>query len=109
MQQIVSIRVFSTHESCERTTYYVELITDEGFTMTPCGHATGSIYTDHVGLSKEEARERALCDAADWGDFLQIEPEPLVEDGDVIEPEFKFTRYTIRRKLRERNSSAADI
>jgi hypothetical protein len=105
MSKIVSIRVFSTYESCERTTYYVELTSDEGFTMTPCSHATGSIYTDHAGLSKEEARERALIDAADWGDYLNIEPEPLVEDGVVIEPTFKFQKYTLRREARRERPS----
>jgi len=105
---IVKIRVFKTWESCERTTYYVELLTDEGFTMTPCGHATGSVYTDHKGLSKDEARDRALCDAAEWGDFLGIEPEPFEEDGEVHTTSFKLQTYTTRRKLAERGDHTKD-
>lgn len=102
MQKIVKIRVFSMSESCNRTTFYVELTTDEGYTMTPCGHATGSDYTNGEGLSIEEARDRALIDAAEWGDFLQIEPEPFVVEGITYEPSMKLETYSTRRFLKAR-------
>lgn len=54
---ITSIRVKSMYESCERTTFYVDVLSDEGFEMTVASHQTGSIYTDGEGLSIEEARE----------------------------------------------------
>lgn len=104
MKKIVRIRVFKTWESCERTTFYVELTTDEGFTMTPRSWATGSIYTNHEGLSIEEARDRALTDANEWGDFLQITVEPYEEDGVIYTPSFPLELYTTRRELAERDS-----
>lgn len=100
--QIVRIRVFSTYESCERWTFYVELTTDEGYSITPSGHATGSLYTNGKGLSIEEARDRALMDAHQWADFLGLTVEPFVVDGVTIEPSMKFGTYTTRRKLAKR-------
>lgn len=97
MNCVVRIRVTSMHESCNRTTFYVELTTDEGFTMTPCGHATGSDYTNGEGLSIEEARDRAVTDAGTWGDFLGIEPEPLIVDGVKVEPSTPLNIYSTRR------------
>lgn len=102
MNKIVKIRITRMWETCNRTTFYVELETDEGFTMTPSGHATGSDYTNGEGLSVEEARDRALIDAADWSDFLQIPVEPYVEEGVTYEPNMRFSRYTNRRVLAER-------
>ena len=94
---IVSICVFPMHESCERTTFYVRVTTDEGFTKEVEAHRTGSIYTNGEGLSIEEARDRALIDAATWGDFLGIKPDPFVVDGVVIEPSMRFRTYTYQR------------
>lgn len=105
---IVRIRVTSMHESCNRTTFYVELTTDEGFTMTPCGHATGSDYTDGQGLTIEEARDRAVTDAGTWGDFLRITPEPLIMDGVEIMPRVPMDLYTTRRVLAERGQATVD-
>lgn len=102
MNKIVRIHITSMFETCNRTTFYVQLTTDEGFEMTAAGHATGSDYTNGKGLSIEEARDRALIDAADWGDFLGIVPEPFLVDNEVIEPSMTFDRYDTRRKLRER-------
>ena len=102
-KNIVGIRVFSMWETCERTTYYVELRTDEGFAMTPAGYATGSVYTNFEGPSKEEARNRALLDAITWADFLGLRVEPLIEDGVEQKPTgFVITPYTTRRKLAAR-------
>ena len=107
MSVITSVVVRSMYESCERTTFYVMLLSDEGFDMTAASHRTGSIYTNHEGLSIEEARDRALIDAANWGDFLQIEVEPFLDaDGNTVEPSMTFDSYTIRRELAERRKTA---
>lgn len=106
MANIVSIYVQSTYESCERTTFYVTLKTDEGFTMTPAGHRTGSIYTNGEGLSIEEARDRALIDAANWADFLQLEVEPFVDaDGNAVTPSLTFESYRIQREMKAPQTS----
>ncbi len=102
-RRIVRIRVFSMYESCQRTTYFVELTTDEGFTMTPCSHRTGSVYTDFQGLSKEEARERAVIEAQEWADLLMLPMEPFEEDGVLVEPAFLMDTYTTRRELAARH------
>jgi hypothetical protein len=100
VKKIVSIRVTKSYESCERTTYWVELKTDEGLTMTPESFATGSIYTDYIGLSKDEARDRALMTAHEWGDFLDIEVTPYIEEGVAYEPSMKMETYTGQREDR---------
>lgn len=105
IKHIIAIRVYSLWETCERTTFYVELRTDEGMTMTPAGFATGSVYTNFEGLTKDEARDRALIEAASWGDFLQIEVEPYIEDGVAYEPSMKFNSYRNRRVMAERKVS----
>lgn len=107
MQRIVGIRVYRTTESCERTSYYVELRTDEGFTKTPDCHVTGSVYTKGVGLSVEEARDRALTDAADWSDLLGIPVDPYEEEGVVHEPSFPLEIYTTQRELAARDADTA--
>lgn len=104
---IERIRVVSMWESCNRTTFYVELTNDEGFTMTPCAHATGSDYTNGEGLTIEEARDRAVTDAGTWGDFLRITPEPFIVDGVEIKPRIPMEFYTTRRILAERASLKA--
>ena len=102
--QVVKIRVTRYWESCERTTFYVELETDEGFTMQVAGYATGSVYTNHEGLSVGEARDRALIDAADWGDFLGIEPEPYADPstGQFCLPSMTFDKYSNQRAMAEK-------
>lgn len=107
MPDIVRITVKRMYESCERTTFYVMLISDEGFDMCAASHRTGSVYTDHEGLSIEEARDRALIDAADWGDFLGIAVDPFLgDDGEPIEPSMTFDKYAIRRRLASRRRDA---
>lgn len=102
MNSIDRIRITKMEESCQRTTFYVELTTSEGFTMTPNGHRTGSLYTNFEGLSYEEARDRALIDAANWGDFLQLPVEPFEDQGEIIEPSMTFETYETRRELANR-------
>lgn len=99
---IVSVSVFWMHESCERTTFYVRVKTAEGFTKEVEAHRTGSVYTNGEGLSIEAARDRALIDAATWGDFLGITPDPFVFDGEVIEPSMRFQTYTYQRERAKR-------
>ena len=106
-KNIVSISVSSMWESCERTTYFVRLVTDEGFDMTPASYRTGSIYTNFEGLTKDEARERAMMDAASWGDFLCIPVDALVEKDEngndvVMTPKRTFNSYGMRRELAAR-------
>lgn len=105
-RRIVRIRVTSMWESCNRTTFYVELTTDEGFTMTPCGHETGSDYTNGEGLTIKEARDRAITDAGTWGDFLCIKPEPFFADGVEVKPTVPLELYTTRRELAKRDAAA---
>lgn len=105
LHRIVGIRVVRTWETCERTTFYVELETDEGFTMTPLSHRTGSERPKIEGLSVEEARERALIDADTWGDFLGIVPEPFTHDGVAYAPSMTMRPYETRRVLAERRKA----
>lgn len=103
--QITAIRITRMYESCERTTYYVDLVSSEGFTNTVAAHATGSIYTDHVGLSVEAARDRALIDADTWADFFGLTPAPYVEEGVTYEPSMLMRRYETRRVLAARRAA----
>jgi hypothetical protein len=103
--KIVAINVFSMWESCQRTTYYVRVTTDEGFTKEVESHRTGSVYTNFEGLTKEEARDRALIDANTWSDFLGIPVDPYVEDGITYEPSMEFETYTMRRELAARRAA----
>jgi len=115
MNQIVNIRVHRMDESCKRATFYVRLTTDEGFSMEVAGHRTGHEYRDPdtqemvvvPGLSVEEARDRALMDAADWGDFLRLAIDPYVEEGSVISPKMRFETYETRRILAARSSQGS--
>jgi len=106
MKNIKSISVSSAYETCERTSFYVQLTNDEGFTLTANSHRTGSVYTNGEGLSIEEALDRALIDAANWGDFLQIEVEPFIgKDGKAVEPSMTFDSYLMRREMKARNKA----
>lgn len=96
---VVSVGVFKTYETCERHTFYVRLTNSEGYSFEPSSHRTGSVYTNHEGLSIDEARDRALIDAADWADFLGLVPEPYVEGGVCFSPSMTFGRFTTRRAL----------
>lgn len=102
MSQVVKIYVARMYESCERTTFFVTLKTDEGMEKTPDSFCTGSVYTDHVGLSVEEARDRALIMADQWGDFLNIHVEPYVEDGATYTPSMRLDTYTNERLCRSK-------
>lgn len=103
LRNIVSIRVVRMWETCKRTTYYVELTTDEGFTMTPVSHRTGSMH--EAGLSIEAARNRAIIDAGRWADFLELTAEPYVEKDVTYEPSFPMLPYTMRRANGERDTA----
>ena len=98
MTSIVKVQVVRMHESCQRTTYLVELTTQEGFSMTPSAFATSSVYTDFVGPTLEEARDRALIEAAEWADFLNLTVQPYSEGGIVIEPSMTLETYTSQRE-----------
>ena len=98
MHKIIRICVVHMYESCERHTYYVRADTDEGYSKEVEGHRTGSVYNNFEGLTRDEARDRALIDAATWGDFLGIKPEPYYEDGKLYEPSMTFDSYTMRRE-----------
>lgn len=108
MNNIVAVSVFKTWESCERTTFYVSLRNSEGFTLEPISYRTGSVYTNFEGLSIEEARDRALIDAADWADFLGLVVEPYIEDGVEYKPSMTFNKYQIRRELQRRREEKVD-
>jgi hypothetical protein len=101
MPKVQHVRVYYMYESCERHTYAVQLVNDEGFTMDPASYRTGSVYNNFEGLSREEARDRALIDAADWADFFDIEPKPFIEDGEIHTPSMTFDKYSDRRKSRK--------
>lgn len=105
---ITRIRVLRMDESCERTTFLVELKTDEGFTMTPCHHRTGSTYTKGVGLSVDEARDRAITEALEWGDLLRMPVEPYAEDGVTYESSMPLETYTTQRELAARDAAEAE-
>ncbi len=109
MHRIVSISILYMYESCERHSYYVRATTDEGLTKEVDGHQSGSIYTEvdgvRQGLTREEARDRALIDAATWGDFLGITPVPYEEDGVVHEPSMTFHTYKYQRQSAARRNT----
>ncbi|MEQ6332974.1 hypothetical protein [Sphingobium sp. MK2] len=102
---VTAIRITRMYESCERTTYYVDLVSSEGFTNTVAAHVTGSVYNNHVGLSVEEARDRALIDADTWADFFGVKPEPYLEEGVTYEPSMLMRRYETRRVLAARRAA----
>jgi hypothetical protein len=102
MRQIVKVAVTKMYESCERTTFYVQLTTDEGYSITPASYCTGSIYGP--GLKLSEARDRALTDAGTWADLLELKVEPYIEDGITYKPSFPMEIYTTRRVLKARNA-----
>jgi hypothetical protein len=119
MRKIVQVSVVRMDESCERTTYFVRLTTDEGFHTEPCGHRTGSVHVvdgERIvtpGLDIKEALQRALSDAGDWADLLEIEMTPYEEDGVVQKAAWNRNRFTMqrlfdkRRAERETTSSGA--
>lgn len=107
MHKIVKISILYMYESCERHNYYVRATTDEGMTKEVDGHRTGSLYNNFEGLSREEARDRTLIDAATWGDFLGITPEPYYEDGVLYEPSMTFDSYACQRELDARRKAKA--
>ena len=104
LHKVVGIRVVRLWESCDRTTF-VELVTDEGMTMTPQSFRTGSERPKIEGISVEEARDRALNTADTWGDFLGIVPEPFEHDGVVHEPHMTMRPYETRRILAARKAA----
>lgn len=104
--KIVAIRVVSQWEICERTTFYVELETDEGFTMSAASFRTGSEYPKVAGPSVDEARDRALITADTWGDFLGIAPEPFMQGGVEHAPSMTMRSYQLQREERCEKGSA---
>ena len=110
MRRIVKVDVYRMYESCERTTFYVRLTTDEGFTLDPESFRSHCMYDDMngtKGLSIEEARDRALTSAHDWADFLQLKVTPYVEDGITYEPLMTFDKYTMEREERAEEAARA--
>ena len=106
---ITAINIYSLWESCQRTTFYVDLLSSEGFTITVASHRTGSVYTNFEGLSLEEARERALIDADTWGDFLGIVPQPYTADGVTYEPSMVMRPYSTQRILAARRKERGSL
>lgn len=106
MFHIVKIEILYMYESCERHSYFVRVTTNEGLTREVEGHQSSSIYNPE-GISREEARDRALIDAATWGDFLGITPEPYIEDGEVISPSMKFNTYTYQREMAKKRAKTS--
>lgn len=102
MNKIVKISLIHMYESCVRHTFYVIAETDEGYTKSVSSHRTGSLHPFVEGLTLDEARDRALIDAADWGDFLQLEVTPFEMDYRIWEPSMRFDIYKTRRELDER-------
>ncbi len=96
-RDIKRVRVLKMWETCERTTFFVELTNDAGETITPEAFATGSVYTNHEGLSIEEARDRALIQVVTWAAFFGIKPEPYVDDGVAHEASMTLHHYGERR------------
>lgn len=105
---ITEIRIYHMWESCQRTTFYVDLVSTEGFTITVASHRTGSVYTNFEGLTLEEARDRALIEADTWGDFLGIKPNPYTADGVACEPSMLMRPYETRRVLAARRMKGAE-
>lgn len=98
-KRIAEIYVSRMWESCERATFYTTLKTCDGLTITPSAFATGSIYNNFEGLSEAEALDRALIEAATWGDLLEIAPTPYVVDGQPVEPSCRLSSYRYQREL----------
>lgn len=111
MAAINGIHIKRMTESCARTTYYVDIISDEGFVKTVEGHKTGHFFmqdgerVEVPGLSIEEARDRALIDANTWADFLGLTLEPYEEDGVVHSASMAFHTYTMRREMSARRTA----
>ena len=111
---IVAISVVRLTESCRRTTYYVRLTTDEGFTTEPVSHCTGHEHMQDgelvvvPGLSAADALQRALYDAGDWSDLLGIPVDPYEEDGQIVVPTMRpRRRFEMKRMLDARRASTA--
>ena len=100
-------------ESCERTTYYVRLTTDEGFTIEPNSHRTGHAYVEDgvrievPGLSVKEALARTFYDAGDWADILGLAVDPYEEDGEERDPTMRpRQRFAMQRRMAARRKAA---
>ena len=105
----VAVRVQGRWETCDRWTYTVQLESGEGYTKDAVSFRTGSKVNDYVGLTRDEARERALIEAVGWADFHQLEPVPFVEDdGKTYEPRYSFKSYEARRQMEARKADRAD-
>lgn len=113
MRKIVEISIVRMDETCERTTYYVRLTTDEGFHTEPCAHRTGSVHMvdgERVvtpGLAIEEALQRTLSDAGDWSDLLQIPMTPYIENGVVQKALWDRNRFTNERRMNVKRAARA--
>lgn len=112
IRHVVSVSVVRMTESCRRTTYYVRLTTDEGFTIEPCSYHTGHEYMEDgrtvvvPGMDAAEALQLALHDAGDWSDLFRIPVTPYEEDGIVVEPSLRpRRRFENQRRLRARRQS----
>lgn len=111
---IIRVAIVRMTESCERTTYYVRLVTDEGYTIEPNSHRTGHAYMEDgvrvevPGLSIEEARARTFYDAGDWADLLGLSVDPYEEDGVTHGPTMRpRRRFEMQRTMATRRAAKA--
>ena len=110
----VSVSIICMTETCKRTTYYVRLTTDEGFTIEPVSYRTGHEYMEDgvlvvvPGITAPEALQAALYDAGDWSDILGLPVDPYEEEGEIILPTRRpRRRFEIQRMLKARKTSAS--
>ena len=110
MTLIIGIRISKLWETCDRTSFYVTLESDEGFDKQVECHRTNSIMdreAGHPGISIDEARDRALIDVHRWADFLNLELDPYIEDSVLYEPSMRMLPHTVQRELAKRRAAKA--
>ena len=104
----MSVRILPRWESNERWTYWVELVSDEGYAISVSSHQTGGLHNDFAGLTRDQARRNALIDAARWSDFLEYAMDPFVDkDGMTYQEPGALLPYRNRRNLAARKAARA--